>query len=414
VDAQLTKLLNEQPAVVLQGAKGVGKTATASRLAGSVVTLERGAVLDSVRADPEGLARREKPVFVDEWQLLPSVWNTVRRFVDDGAEPGSFLLAGSMVPREAAVHSGAGRMVELRMRPMSLAERGLDAPTVSLASLLAGSAVVGGETAVGLPEYVAEIVGSGFPGVRALPAAARPDRLTGYAEAIVTREFAQYGQVVRRPDTLRRWLAAYAAATGTVANYSTILDAATPGEGDKPGKTTTISYRDALSALWMLDEVPAWASGAEVYARLAATPKHFLADPALAVALLELEESDLLEPETAPEWFPEFGPLTGRLFEALIGLSLQTYAQASKAHLSYLRTRDGRHEIDFIVERKRRIVAIEVKMAQTATDADVRHLVWLKQQLGDRLADAIFVTTGPYAYRRSDGIAVVPASLLGP
>ncbi|MDR1151202.1 MAG: DUF4143 domain-containing protein [Bifidobacteriaceae bacterium] len=410
-DRELARLVAQQPAVAVQGAKGVGKTATASRLASSTVNLEREDVLDAVRADPELLLTRPKPVFVDEWQSWPPVWNTVRRHVDDGAGAGSYLLAGSMVPRHARVHSGAGRMVEFRMRPLSLAERQLATPSVSLLDLLGGATDIKGETTVTFADYVNEIVASGYPGIRALPASARADRLAAYTEAIVTRDFEQYGQTVRRPATLRRWLAAYAAATGTVASYSAILDAATPGESNKPARATTVSYRDALAAMWLLDEVPAWSNGGEAFSRLSATPKHFLADPALATTLLEISDEDLLKPDLSDGAFAGIG---GRLLEALVGLSLQTYAQAAKARLSYLRTHDGRREIDFIVERRRTVVAIEVKQSRSIEAADVAHLLWLKARLGPRLADAIVVTTGPTAYRRRDGIAVVPAALLGP
>ncbi|MDR3202349.1 MAG: DUF4143 domain-containing protein [Bifidobacteriaceae bacterium] len=415
VDRELREVLAGLPAVSIEGARGVGKTATASRLAAATHSLDDPRAREVLAADPARLGRDPSPVFIDEWQYWPPVWDSVRHAVDHGAAPGSFLLAGSATPVGARIHTGAGRIASIRMRPLSLTERGIEIPTVSLEAALAGAPQqIAGETAVALPDYAHEIASSGFPGMRGLPARMRDRLLEGYVEGIVTREFPQQGHPVRRPATLTAWLAAYASATATNAAYSTILDAATPGESDKPAKTTTIAYRDILESLWLLDEVPAWAPGESARARLTQAPKHFLADPALAAVLLGLDESAISGGAGETEFDRAHGSLTGRLFEALVALSLKSYAQAAGARVSHLRTSQGRHEVDFIVERKRAAVAIEVKLAATVDSRDVRHLLWLKDRLGPRLADAMVVTAGRHAHRRPDGIAVVPAALLGP
>jgi predicted AAA+ superfamily ATPase len=109
------------------------------------------------------------------------------------------------------------------------------------------------------------------------------------------------------------------------------------------------------------------------------------------------------------------GPLLAALFESLVTLSARVYAQATRARVSHLRTRNGDHQVDLIVERRDgRVLAIEVKLAAVPSDRDVRHLRWLAERIGSDLLDAVVVTTGPYAYRRPDGIAIVPAALLGP
>lgn len=165
------------------------------------------------------------------------------------------------------------------MRPLSLAERALCPATVSLAGLLSGERTrVHGATAVTLADYVHEITASGLPGIRALPEPARSRQLAGYVDRVVERDFPDQGLRIRRPQTLRAWLAAYAAATATTASYNAILTAATPGESDKPAKTTTIAYRDVLAQLWLLDPVPAWLPGAGGLGRLGQAPKHHLAD----------------------------------------------------------------------------------------------------------------------------------------
>jgi len=198
------------------------------------------------------------------------------------------------------------------MRPLTLAERGVGIPTVSLAGLLGGDRpALSGTTAIRLDTYVAEILTGGFPGMRnPIPRSWRA-AIDGYLDNIVEVDLPEVGIEVRHPGTLRRWMTAYAAATATATAYDRIRDAATAGESQKPAKTTTIAYREALERVW------------------------------------------LLEP-------------------------------------------------------------LEAKLSETVDDHDVAHLRWLQRRLGGQLLDAVVVTTGRHAYRRRDGIGVVPLSLLDP
>lgn len=416
VDGELDELLAGLPAISLEGPKGVGKTATAQRRAATILPLDDVNQVELLSADPARLDTSPTPVLIDEWQRHPPVWDLVRRSVDRDPSPGRFLLTGSASPTNPPTHSGVGRIVQLRMRPMSLAERGLEKPAVSLGALLAGAAAdIGSDTSVSLREYAEEIVRSGFPGIRGLPARACRAQLEGYLSRIVEREFPELGHVVRRPATLRAWLRAYAAATSTTAAYNAILDAATPGETEKPAKTTMIGYRDVLTQLWLLEPVPGWLPTGNFFVRLAQTPKHHLADPALAARLLGMNAPALLAGRDPARPVVGQGLLLGALFESLVTLSVRVYAQAAEATVHHLRTRNGDHEVDLIVERDDgRVVAMEVKLSPSVSEADVKHLRWLREQLGDHLLDSVVITAGRHAYRRTDGIAVVPAALLGP
>ena len=419
VDAELDELVAGLPAIAVEGPKGVGKTATAGRRASTVLALDDPGTRELLAADPDRIDRARPPVLLDEWQRQPSVWDLVRRSVDEDPTPGRFLLAGSATPVEAPTHSGAGRIVRVRMRPMSLAERAIEQPTVSLSALLSGvRPPIDGDTAVDLLGYADEILASGFPAIRPLAARARRAQLDGYLARIVEHDFPEQGHLVRRPATLRAWLTAYAAATSTTASYNAILDASTAGYPDKPAKTTTIAYRDVLARIWMLDPVPGWLPVNNQLARLARAPKHHLADPALAARLLGasrealIEGKDSLAASTIPR---RHGTLLGALFESLVALSLRVYSQHAEASVSHLRTSDGAHEVDFIIERDdHRVVAIEVKLSGHVADSDVAHLRWLRDKLGGELLDAAVLYTGKTAYRRTDGIAVIPAALLGP
>lgn len=416
VDSELDELISGLPAISLEGPKGVGKTVTGQRRARTTFALDDREERELLRADPGRLDRSPPPVLVDEWQRHPDVWDWVRRSVDRDPAPGRFLLTGSATPVNAPTHSGAGRIVRVRMRPMTLAERSVEQPTVSLRELLAGAQPrVEGETSVDLRAYTEEILRSGFPAIRTMSSRARRAQLDGYLSRIVEHDFPEQGHLVRKPATLRSWLTAYAAATATSASYNAILDAATPGEADKPAKTTTIAYREVLTQIWLLDPVPGWLPTRNPFSRLAQVPKHHLADPALAARLLGASESSLLSGDVQGPPLPRDGTMLGALFESLIALNLRVYAQTAEASVHHLRTRNGDHEVDFIVERDdHRVVAIEVKLSATVDDSHVTHLHWLRRQLGEDLLDAAVVTTGRHAYRRTDGIAVIPAALLGP
>jgi predicted AAA+ superfamily ATPase len=414
VDTSLDELLGGLPAIALEGAKGVGKTATAARRATRTVRLDVEAERQAFAAGPFDLIP-EGTLLLDEWQRLPDSWDRVRRAVDAGAPPGSFILAGSSAPADASIHSGAGRIVMRRLRPLSLAERMIDVPSVSLEMLLSGKREsIVGETAVGLGDYVNEIFASGFPGIRPLSPRLRRERLEGYVRAIVQREFGEQGVVVRRPQTLLAWLRAFAAATASTASYTSVLDAATAGLDHKPARDTTAVYRDVLQRAYILDSVDAWIPWFNPLKRLATASKHYLADPALATVLLGLDSTNVLRGTDVRQTSLNQRPMLGPLFEHLVTQSVLVYAEAVGAHVGHLRQYDARHEIDLIVERGQRAVAIEVKLAQTVDTKDVRHLLWLKSELGDGLADMMVVTTGTQAYRRPDGVAVVPAALLGP
>ncbi|MBN9611680.1 MAG: AAA family ATPase [Actinobacteria bacterium 69-20] len=416
IDDVLDEALPDLPAVALEGAKGVGKTATAARRATTILSLDDPRNRASVAANFDLVADVDRPVFIDEWQLEPQVWDRVRRAVD--AQPdrgGQFLLAGSAdVAPGVRIHSGAGRIVSLVMRPMTLSERGIEEPTVSLRAIAAGESRIRGTTTIRMSDYVDEILRSGFPGIRDLPPRNRERQLDGYLSRIVDRDMPENGIRVRRPASLRAWLRAYAAATASTADYTTILDAATAGSPDKPARSTVDIYREHLLRMFVLDPVEAWTPAFAPLKRLTYSPKHHLVDPALAARVVGVGASGLLvgEGETAS---PSTGTWLGALFESLAVQSVRVYADAMGARVGHLRTKSGDHEVDIIVERDdARCVAFEVKLADTVRDDDVRHLRWLRAQLGERLIDAAVLHTGRHAYRRPDGIAVVPLALLGP
>jgi uncharacterized protein len=416
IDGALDQLVPDLAAIALEGAKGVGKTATATQRASTVLSLDNPNEHAAVAGNLDLVTQVPSPVLIDEWQLEPGVWDRVRRAVDDDPTGGRFLLAGSAgVAPGVRIHSGAGRIVSMAMRPMAFSERNVHDPTVSLRAVLDGeSQEIGGTSDMDVPAYADEILRSGFPGIRDLPTRARQLQLDSYVARIVERELPENGVSVRRPGALRAWLAAYAAATATNAAYSTILDVATPGEGDKPARQTATAYREHLQRIFVLDPLEAWIPTFAPLKRLTYTPKHHLVDPAIAARLVGIDKTSLLRGQ-GNRISAATGTWLGALFESLVTQSVRVYADAANGRVGHLRTKNGDHEVDLIVEGENRsCIAIEAKLANTVDDRDVAHLNWLYQQIGDRLVDRIVVYTGRFAYRRPDGVAAIPLALLGP
>ena len=407
LDDELDLLMPHLPAIAIDGPKGVGKTDTARRRANAAWYLDDPEMRSVAEADFSLSSAPQGTLLIDEWQHLPQIWDSVRRQVDRAATPGRFLLTGSATPVNAeGSHSGAGRIYSLRMRPMAIHERGVAEPTCSFTSVLNGDTDFSGMTGLEVGDYAKLIVGSGFPAIAAADPTIQMMMLDSYLERIIDRDIPDAGYEVRRPESLRSWLRAYAAATSTTTAYSRLLDATTGGQTEQPNQKTTLAYREHLAKIWLLDPVPGWVPENNELKRLQQGPKHHLADPALAARLLGITPSALLSNRAAHM----FGPL----FESLCALTLRVLAQADRAKVYHLRSNAGEREVDFIVEGpEREVVGVEVKLKPRVEDTDVRHLLWLRERIPDRVTNLMVVTTGKQAYVRPDGIIVMPLALLG-
>jgi len=421
IEPYLKNLMKEFPAISIDGLRGVGKTVSTKRIAATVFELDKPRDFDQITNIPDILSSETTPILIDEWQRIPSVWDYVRRAVDGGAKPGTFLLTGSIANTDTNIHSGAARIIRRKMYPLSLAERGIEKPTVSIEKMFSAGkpfeAGITGKTDIGFSHYIFEITASGLPEFRNFSPESRKIAFESYFANILSHEFSRQGIKLRQPETLLRWLRAYAAAVSTDAGYSEILDASTAGEGQKPAAKTTIAYREALENLWILDELMPWRDGEDFFSGLKLSPKHYLSDPAFSAYLLGLDEKILFSakgwPARAEKFDEKYGSIIGRLFESLVRLCLNVYAGVNNAKVFFAKTHKGDHEIDFILQKDSRVIACEVKFSPTAAASDGKHLKWFMEKVGDDCRDAMIITTGGAAYRRKDGIAVVPAALLG-
>lgn len=409
VDEVLDEVFPSLPAVLLDGPKAVGKTTTAAQRANTIRNFQDEADRAKTLADPSWTLSGQQPILIDEWQLVPDVWSRVKQAVDRDFSGGQFLLTGSLP--NINTHSGAGRITAIRMRPLSFAERNVLTPTISFTQLLAGNAEIIGESSFQPTDYIQEIARSGFYGIRGLEGRSLRLALDGYIERVVDSDLPEMG-ITKRPASLLSWLKSYAAATATVAKWETIRDAANSGSGEPPSRSSVAPYRDALVRLRILDELPAWLPTNNQLVRVGSASKHFLADPALALRLLSQDAKTLEEARNFVSSGPD-KPLVGRMFEALVAMSIRTYAETQFAKAMHFRDSRGLHEVDLIIEREDgKVLALEIKLANTVQDKDLKQLKWLRAQLGDQLIDSAVIYTGKHAYRQ-DGVAVIPFALLG-
>ena len=257
IDLELDELKGAS-AIAIDGPKAVGKSETATRRANRTYFLDRDSERELLRADMDALLVAEDTLCIDEWQHLPQVWDAVRRNVDKQVTT-RYLLTGSATPKQGVdTHSGAGRVISLRMRPLALSERADTSPTVKIAELFTGTATISGHTDYSLTDYAEALSATGLPGVCRQPARLRRQLIDAYVQRVIDRDVPEQGLLVRKPESLRAWWAAYAAASSTTTSYTKILNAASPGDAAKISKDSALGYRDILSKLWLLDPVPAW------------------------------------------------------------------------------------------------------------------------------------------------------------
>lgn len=416
IDSILKEYVDELPAILLEGAKAVGKTETCKQLASTKYSMDNAAQRELLQNNPDIILQNSKPVLIDEWQLAPSLWSDVRHAVDDGLPNGSVLFTGSSIRVNSRVHSGAGRIIRLKLRPYSIEERNLSDSYIRIADLFNfdSKATVNGETDKTLVDYLDEIYRSGFPGIRNKPERIRKVLLKSYVTNIAEHEFEENGFKIHNPHSLLAWMRIYAASIGTETKQSTLINAATASDAI-PSAPTVSKYREALEILNITDEVQPFLPMGKIYGNLAKGTKHFMLDPAIALSLLGVEKDELIDYQV-PKYVSKFHQtLTGQLIESFVYQSLVVYADVNDAQLSYYRNSRGTREIDFILQKDHRLILFEVKTNPDVKDSYVRHLNWFEDEIGDEFkVTKVLLNTGRYAYtRQEDHVHVIPLALLG-
>ena len=416
IDSILKEYVDELPAILLEGAKAVGKTETCKQLASTEYSMDNAAQRELLQNNPDIILQNAKPVLIDEWQLAPSLWSYVRHAVDDGLPNGSVLFTGSSIRVNSRVHSGAGRIIRLKLRPYSIEERNLSDSYIRIEDLFNfdSKATVNGETDKTLVDYLDEIYRSGFPGIRNKSERIRKVLLKSYVTNIAEHEFEENGFKILNPHSLLAWMRIYAASIGTETKQSTLINAATASDAI-PSAPTVSKYREALEILDITDEVQPFLPMGKIYGNLAKGMKHFMLDPAIALSLLGVEKDELIDYQV-PKYVSKFHQtLTGQLIESFVYQSLVVYADVNDAQLSYYRNSRGTREIDFILQKGHRLILFEVKTNPDVKDSYVRHLNWFEDEIGDEFkVTKVLLNTGRYAYtRQEDHVHVIPLALLG-
>lgn len=416
IDKVIEQDLKDLPAILIEGAKGVGKTETAKQFAKQTYNLDNALEQQLIKANPSILLQGQKPVLIDEWQREPSVWTFIRHAVDDGLEEGSILLTGSSIKVNHHIHSGAGRIIRMKMRPYTIEERQMSEQYIRVSDLLTNKEVlVHGNTALTLSEYIDEIYKSGFPGIRWRNERARKRLIESYIQNIIDHEFEENGFDILSPRSLYEWLKAYAASVGTETKFQTIIDAAMANNVELPSRPTINKYREALNILCITDEVEPFLPVGKVYSNLSKSTKHFMLDPAIVLSLLEVDKEQLSHYK-APNYVSRFNQtILGQIIESLVYQSLVVYAEINDAKLYTFRSNRGQHEIDFIIQKGMKLILFEVKTDNEAKDSYMKHLNWFEDEIaGDLEVTKVLLNTGPFAYtREQDGVHVIPIGMLG-
>jgi predicted AAA+ superfamily ATPase len=397
-------------AVVIEGPRACGKTETARQHVASEVLLDVDPQARAAAAiDPALVLDGPTPRLLDEWQREPRLWDSVRRAVDARGLPGQFVLTGSARPTDDVPrHSGAGRFAMVHMRPMTLFEQGYSTGAVSLGTLLDGAPAASGRCGLGLRDYVERVVVGGWPGLLGRSEKDASVFVRGWLDGIVEHDLEMASGARRDPEMVRRFLRAYAQLVAHPVPLSKIIERARQEQADvdAPSRWAADPYLEALRRLMVVDEVEAWNVTLRSRARLMSVPKRHLVDASLAAALMDCAPERLL------------GDLNtlGYLFESLATRDVRVYAQANHASVFHYRERGGELEVDVVVERRDgEWAGFEVKLGGDLIDEAAAALLRLAQTRVALPPAALVVLTGTeYAYRRKDGVLVVPLGLLGP
>lgn len=364
--------------------------------------------------DPGFLLQGETPRLIDEWQIVPEIWNHLRHAVDARPGRGHFILTGSAVPPDDITrHTGAGRISRLRLRPMSLFELGRSTGEVSLARLLAGDPAPASVVESGVEELADLVCVGGWPGHLGSsdedPPLSVDDAMAenrDYLGEVCRTDIQRVDGNGRDPVRVGRFLQALGRNVATCAATATLArDAGGPDQ--HVTSHTARSYLTALERLMIVEDQPPWAPHLRSRSRLRTRPKRHLVDPSLAVAALSASPRHLLHDF---EWF-------GLLFESMVVRDLRVYAQASGASVYHYRDNTGL-EVDAVVDAgPGRWAAFEIKLGAGRVDEAARTLLKFAHRVdtercGEPAALGVIVGSG-YGYTRPDGVGVIPLGALG-
>lgn len=415
-DVLLERKLAGKGAVLVVGPKWCGKTTTAKQQAKSLLDLSKKLTLEQslqmMDINPESLLVGETPRLIDEWQQIPALWDVVRTEVDDRNEFGQFVLTGSAVlPKaEETLHSGTGRIGRLKMRPMSLFESRESTGEVSLSDLFNKADIPVIQHNKSLDEMAFLTCRGGWPQATFLHGDIALDQAEDYVESLLNVDMHRVDKVQRSSERMRYIMRSYARHQGARCPISMIREDLLGSDGQAISDDTITSYLGVLNSLYVIEDMPAWNPNLRSKAAIRTSATRYYIDPSIATAALGIAPKDLINDLRT----------FGFMFETMAVRDIRVYADALKAKVYHFRDSNGL-ECDTIIHRRDGSYGlVEIKLGgPNNIEQAAANLQTLANTIDTEKMPApsfmmVLTAVGPYAYRRKDGVYVVPIGCLKP
>ncbi|HAZ96533.1 DUF4143 domain-containing protein [uncultured Treponema sp.] len=415
VDEILAKKLEAKGAVLIEGPKWCGKTTTALQQAKSILRmdnpLEKDQNLRLSKLNPQRLLKGDTPRLIDEWQIAPTLWDTVRYEVDQRGKMGQFILTGSAVPPDTKeiTHSGTGRFTWLNMRPMSLYESGESTGEVSLKSLFDGNLNIDGENSLDDIDKLAYLVcRGGWPQAIGLKSEAALQQAFDYYDAVVKSDINRADGVNKNSERVKRIMKSYARNQGSQAASTVIAQDIAVNEVATVNEDTVHSYIEALKKIFVVEDMPAWNPNLRSKSVIRTSDTRYYVDSSIATASLGIGPEDLINDLKT----------FGLFFETMCVRDLRIFAESLDGSVYHYRDNTNL-ECDTVVHlRNGSYGLIEIKLGgDDLINEGAANLLKLQDKIDvSKMKEPSFlmvlVGAGTYAYRREDGILVVPIGCL--
>ena len=413
VDSLLDRKLRSKGAVLIEGPKWCGKTTTAKQLSNSVIRLDEPEIkkdyLLMAELEPKRILDGKTPRLIDEWQVAPTLWDAIRHRVDDVKGYGQFILTGSSVPADMSkvIHSGTGRFAWIRMRPMTLFESGDSTGEVSLKNLFESNSI-SGASEMDIEKLSFLTCRGGWPETVDMDKDVALEPATDYVEGVMRRDINLVDGIPKDYQRVKALMRSYARNQGEQISFSKISADISINETSNVSDDTISTYVSALKKLFVVEDLPAWNPNLRSKAAIRTSDTRYFVDPSIAVASLGIGPGDLIRDTDTFGFF----------FETLVIRDLRVYAQSIDGEV--YRYHDNRdNECDAVIHlRNGRYALIEIKLGGeklisegvTSLNSVLRNID--VEKMGKPSFMAIIVGIGRYAYRREDGIYIVPIGCL--
>lgn len=414
-DSLLERKLDSMGAVLIQGPKWCGKTTTAAQHSKSIVYMDDPDAMEQnislAKLSPRRLLEGDVPRLIDEWQLAPQLWDVIRFEVDHRDETGCFILTGSAVPADTSKihHSGAGRFAWLTMRTMSLFESGDSTGEVSLGHLFGEDKYdVFATNKLSIDDLAWLICRGGWPRVTTMNKNNVLDLALNYYDAVVNSDISKVDGVIRDPERAKRVLRSLARHQGAQVSINTICSDIENNDTIAAKRESVTSYIDALRKIFVLEDSRAWNPNLRSKTAIRTSDTRYFSDPSIATAALGIGPNDLIADLNT----------MGLLFETMCVRDLRVYADALDGQIYHYRDKSGL-ECDAVIHlRSGHYGLVEVKLGGDSNiDDGAKTLIQLAEKIdcGKMHSPSFMMVltgTSKYAYRREDGVFVVPIGCL--